>query len=196
MLEEKSQIINFELKLGKILRYMGKDAEPKEYKKIGGIVRNIRAVTKEIKAQKIRFMYVYLKDTDAQGNDVTYAVQMPVQKGAGPNVLRSLVYAIREQGGIAGKQVIFDVYAREKNGISYTNATVYIDDKKLDWVELPKGVAIDAALEDFITEINQHLGANSEAPAEQSNANFDDDMPGDDAPAGGYNPFARFNGQQ
>lgn len=191
MLEEPKSNINFEIKKGFVYRYMGRDAEPKAYKKIGGRLTGFRAVTKDIKQQKIRYLYFYLNDPE---NGANYAVQTTLYKGAGPNIVRSLAWALHGNADITSQDVIIDVYSKEKNGINYTNATLTLGGQRLEWEAIPQGVQFENGIEQMVEEIAAAVKNTSASPAiadaenEPGSATYDEDSPDE----GGYNPFARY----
>lgn len=191
MLEEPKVNWNFEIKKGHIERYMGRDNEPKVYKKIGGVLTGIRAVDKDINGHKMRYLYFYLNDVEA---GVTYAIQTTLYKGAGPNIVRSLAYALENNVDITGEELVIDVYSKERNGINYTNANLTIGGQRLEWVAIPQGTDINSAIEKMVEEIASAVKGPAvyQHAAEQADEEAPYDEGPDDLPPGEVNPFANY----
>lgn len=190
MLEErqKQDVIYLSIVNGSLERWMGEGEPQKSYSKVGGHVVSLFKNTKKIKdrernAEKdVMFLYVRMVD-----GDENISVQVPMYSSAGPDILRSLLFATRNGMDFVTKDnVVIEVYQVTKDGgRKFTNAKLLVNDKKLDWVQLPNGYSKEAALDMFYNEIVDFI--------KLKKAVDDDDLPlgtpAEGAPTGGFHDF-------
>ena len=176
MLEEKKDMIYLTIANGMFQRYMGQDQSQKNYKRVGGFLTGLRASTKRIKDRDVRFLYVRLSD-----GDESISAQTPMYGSAGPDILRCLASAVRQDiNVVSGTKVFIETYLRRKEDSqrTYTNAAVYAGQVKLDWTPLANGVPREQALESLYEEIVAFIekkGVEEAAPAPDDSAL--EDMP-------------------
>lgn len=176
MLEEKKDMIYLTISDGLFQRYMGAEQPMKNYKRIGGFLTGLVASTKKIKDKDVRFLYVRLKDGD---EDIS--AQTSMYGGAGPDILRCLACAVRQNINIvSGTKVFIEPYLKRKEGVErpFTNAAVYAGQSKLDWAPLMNGVPREQALENLYEEIAAFIKKmSSEGAAPESGDQQVDDLP-------------------
>lgn len=149
--ENKPKTIHLNIKEGCLMQFMGNDQADVPHHAVEGVITSISVVTKVIKNRPYRYLYVYM--TDGEEN---YAIQVPLLKSAGPNIIRSLKSAI-DAGSIDGKKIKIETYPKEKDGTIYTNATIYMDGQKLSWAPIAPDQDHADALEDMAEEIRLRL---------------------------------------
>ena len=149
--ENKKPVIHLNIAYGKLMQYMGKDKEEIPHNAVEGKLTGIKSVTKMIKNRPSRYLYVYMKDEE----DV-YSIQVPLFKSAGPNIVRSLKSAL-DGGLLPGKKVKIQTYQKEREGTTYTNAVVYLDNEKLSWAPIAPDEDHEDALEKMCEEIRLFL---------------------------------------
>lgn len=168
MLGKKSDqpTIYLNVAYGKLMRFMGKGQEEEPYDSVKGKITSIQTITKNIKNRSYRYLYVYM--TDGQEK---YAVQVPLLKSAGPNIIRSLKAALDKKGSLKGCEVEIQTYAKEKDDNTYTNATVYVDGEKMPWAEIAKNQDFQETIENLATELRVHFQTSDpgDMPADKNN---------------------------
>ena len=169
MLEEKQDVIYLSINKGSLMRWMGENAPMKSYSKVGGNVIGLYSSVKHIDDSDVMFMYVRMTD-----GDEVMSVQCPLYSSAGPDIIRSLVYAVRNKMDfVTGGKITIEVFQKRKeNNKTFTNARVFFNDTKLDWVNVPNGVSREDGLKAFYNEVVEYI---------KSKKKYDDD---DDLPEG------------
>lgn len=163
------QTIYLNVAYGHLMRYMGKGQNEEPYDSVKGVITAIKTVTKTIKNRPYRYLYVYM--TDGEDN---YAIQVPLLKSAGPNIVRSLKAALDQKHSLKGCEVEIQTYAKEKDDTTYTNAVVYVDGEKMPWTEISKNQDFQETIEDLATELRLHFqnadgGDPGDMPADENN---------------------------
>jgi len=139
---------------GQLQKYMGKNQEPKSVMAVEGNLLALKVVNKTIRTKLIDYLYVTMIDKE---EDETYVIEVPLQSSAGPNIIRSLKSGLATTGSLIGKKVKIQPYPKEKDGIQYTNATLYLNGEKLPWADIPVNVNTRDAIAAMTAEIQAHL---------------------------------------
>jgi len=163
MLEEKNNSIYLSIVNGEIQRWMGKGKPVKTYGKVGGHIVKVTTENKSFDGKETRFILLQMADGEER-----YSVQVPMYGGAGPDILRCLAYAIRNGMNIVNGDVVsIQAYSRVKDGKTFTNATVYYGNNKLEWLLLPNGMKREDGLNQLFDEIAAYVNnatTSSESP--------------------------------
>lgn len=172
---ERKNVSYLNMAYGRLNLYMGKDKEEKPYGMVEGVLDKVESKLKTINGITAMYLYLYMHD-----GEENYAIQVPLYKSAGPNIIRSLMTAM-SKNTLKGGKVKIVPYPKEdkKNNRTYTNATVYLNGEKLTWADIPAGKDINEALDNGVMELSKYLAANAE----------EDDLP----LADGENPFGQFS---
>lgn len=169
-----NKTIYLNIAYGLLNEYKGKGNPEVPHGSVEGIITSIKTVSKTINRGTTVYLYINMKD-----GDENYLVQVPMYKSAGPNIIRSLKNAL-DKGILLGANVKIRPYQKEREGLKFTNATLYIGDQKLDWADIPSGVEINDAIYAMEQELERAF----------SGEVVDDMPPGDGED---HNPFAGFS---
>ena len=178
MLEEKKNMIYLSITNGEIQRWMGKDQPLKTYGKVGGFITGISSDVRTFDGEDVKFIFIRMKD-----DEENYSVQVPMFTSAGPDIIRCLSYAAKNRMDFVNEaRITIEVYQKLKEGKSFTNASLYFGQAKLEWLHLPNGVTREQGLEQMLGEVKEYI--NGLADYNSSN---------DSVPSGGYHesPFDR-----
>ncbi len=183
MLEEKKEVIYLRVAKGELQRWMGQGQPMKSYKRVGGFLEGVNTKKQTFKDGDVMFLYLRLRD----GEEV-YSVQVPLYGGAGPDVVRSLAFAVKNDIDFVNqKKLTIEVYQKKTENKTFTNASLSCDEQQLEWLHLPGGMSREAGVDSLYKDILEYVtkkGGNKNTSAETKQ---------EEEAAGAYhdNPFDR-----